>query len=138
MPRGGRRQGAGRPKGRGNSLPVVGFGIAMNTVRIAQRRLEDDPLASAEDHVNLGTLCAAAQKVLNDVSSGTMAPDAGTVVLRSIQFLVDMAVKPRVQKVEVKDERAHSRLAFAVADRVLGPAVPVHDPLTAIAAGEPN
>lgn len=135
MPRGGRRPGAGRPKGVKAALPI-GLGIVLNSARIAAKRLAADKEALPEDHLELAKVYDVVGKVLNC----EIHPDYAGHAIKAAGILAEAIAAPRVQKVELKDERAHARLAFTVADRVLGPAVPVSqpDPLTAIAAGEPN
>jgi hypothetical protein len=123
MPRGGARPGAGRKKGGTNSLPVIGLGIVLNTARIAAKRLAADKEATPEDHLELAKVYQVVGKVLNC----EIHPDYAGPAIKAAGILAEAIAAPRVQKVELKDERAHARLAFTVADRVLGPAVPIGD-----------
>jgi hypothetical protein len=116
MPRGGRRPGAGRPKGSGNALPL-GTVTVLNTARIAERRLEARKDATPEDKAIVERVYERVAAVLEGKVHHSVAPS----VLKAGAMVADAVAGPMAQKLEIKDERAHARLAFSVADRVLGP-----------------
>jgi hypothetical protein len=133
MPRGGARPGAGRPRtrplpdptaeprergrpaGSKNVLPH-GTVSTLNAARIAERRLETRKDATEEDR----RIVTRVYERVGEVLEGRVLPAKAFAVLKAGAMVADAVAGPQAQKLEIKDESQHSRLAFSVADRVLG------------------